>query len=170
MIIFGIFIGIIRKKAEKRSLNSFLASFHDVHIKNSAYFEIIPLKRRGFVKNFQGLRNDKIDKVNSTLINKYPDNTKRIPSDIRFVQLAWFHEPEVDGKEYSFGIMLHYGQVIIGDDSREFAVLFPYESDKNVPLYLLSNNMPHDHDKLIKEMTHAFSYVRRRKWPKETIS
>lgn len=79
----------------------------------------------------------KIEQVN--LITKIctEDKEQQIPNVIRWLQLAHFHDPEVDGKKYSYGIMMHKG--LFNLSSPEFAILLPCER-QNIPALILSNN------------------------------
>jgi hypothetical protein len=82
---------------------------------------------------------ERVDAVNSGTTVMTSDPSRQVPEEIRFIQLAHFHDPEINGQRYSYGLIQHFGNYAAPNGS-EFAVLLPYERDANVPALMLSNN------------------------------
>ena len=102
----------------------------------------------------------RVDAVNSATTIRTNESSKQVPEDIRFIQLAHFHNPEVDGNQYSYGLMMHFGSYGVPDATREFAVLVPFQRDQNVPALILSNG---EHiDKPLELMVKSLAYARQR--------
>lgn len=103
---------------------------------------------------------ERVDTVNAATTFRTNDPTKQVPEDIRFVQLAHLHDPEVDGQRYSYGLFMHFGVYENPSIPREFAVLLPYEKQKGVPALVLSNGEVAD--KPLELMIKALAYSRQR--------
>lgn len=103
---------------------------------------------------------ERVEAVNAATTVRTSDPSNQVPEDIRFIQLAHFHNPDVDGQRYSFGLMMHFGVYGTPDNAREFAVLLPYEKQKDVPALILSNG--EIADKPLELMVKALAYARQR--------
>jgi hypothetical protein len=99
----------------------------------------------------------RVDEVNSATTVLIINRPQQVPEDIRLIQLAYFHEPQVGNQEYSYGLMMHYAI----DPTSEVAVLLPYARDKNVPALILSNGAHVDH--AVELITKALRYARERR-------
>lgn len=83
----------------------------------------------------------------------------RVPDNIRFAQLAYLQSPVSDGKEFSYGLLLHFGHYTGGHEPMEMAVLLPRRKDANTtPALLLSNNFHESDVKGLEVMTEAVRY------------
>ena len=101
---------------------------------------------------------ERVDAVNSATTIIESDSSRQVPEEIRFIQLAHFHHPEIDGQQYSYGLMMHFGDYL--GQTREFAVLVPFEREKNVPAIMLSNGQRINDP--LESMVKALVYARQR--------
>jgi len=101
----------------------------------------------------------KIDTVNLATTIITDDLSRQVPEDLRFIQLAGFHNPEVNGQRYSYGLMLHFGEYSTHHNP-EFAVLLPYEKDNTIPALILSNNSFDAPEKNLGLIVKALTYAR----------
>ncbi|MBU0980812.1 MAG: hypothetical protein KJ709_08465 [Nanoarchaeota archaeon] len=100
-----------------------------------------------------------VDAVNRETTELTEDPEKQVPEEIRFMQLAHFQDPEVDGQVYSYGLFLHYGTYGT-KHTKELAVLLPYERDETLPALILSNNWQEDYEKTLGLLIKAIAYGR----------
>ncbi|MBT3406250.1 hypothetical protein HN419_03705 [Candidatus Woesearchaeota archaeon] len=103
----------------------------------------------------------RIDDVNKATTVLTDDPAKQVPEELRFVQLALFEAPEVDGRRFSYGIMIHYGSSANPLEKTELAVLLPYEKDDASAL-VLSNNHRAKESKTLRLIVKALEYARHR--------
>ncbi len=110
---------------------------------------------------YSGNLDDRVDAVNSATTVRTDDISRQVPNEIRFIQLAHLHDPEVDGYRYSYGLMLHYGEYA-PPDGPEFAILLPYERDEDVSAMILSNNCRDVHCQKLDSIVKALAYARKK--------
>jgi len=101
-----------------------------------------------------------VDAVNTTLSEQISDPAHQIPEGIHYLQLAHLQDPELDGTQFSYGLLTHYGQCGTPQKPNEFALLLPYERDTTTPALLLSNNNREGHLISLKLMLKAIQYVK----------
>jgi hypothetical protein len=144
--------GLSRDGSTKRQIQNLVAEVEaGLKIKD-------PARRNGpYSSNLDG----RVDAVNSATTVITDDPSKQVPKDIRFIQLAHFHNPEVDGHQYSYGLMMHFTSDNLSDATEEFAVLVPYEKDENIPALILSNG--EKIDKSLELMVKVLAYARQKK-------
>ena len=91
--------------------------------------------------------------VNNETLKREDYSGIRVPDNIKFAQLAHLKKPVVDEKEYSYGLLLHFGQYSGGTGPEEMAVLLPRRMDANTtPALLLSNNFAESYVKGLEIM------------------
>jgi hypothetical protein len=101
-----------------------------------------------------------VDAVNSTTSLVTDDPARQIPQKIRFLQLAHLSQPSVDGYQFSYGLMAHYGMFANLDSSPEFAILLPYEKDVGAPALMLSNCPKEEGLNTLGRIVKALNFVR----------